>query len=223
MTSSYFSLVPNLKYDQKPISYPFSESDFVITKNFFKRFRINNDVFDQSQLYDRITIDDGARRLDLISEALYGRPDYDWIIILTNNLVNPLFEYPLTELQLQKQVEKNYDDPYNTINHYEIIANSKQEELFGRVLYDEGTHVDETFYNKDHKYLLDDNEEVASGRDLAFPVTEYQFEQQINDNRRNLYALKPELVELFIDDIRKQTRYKKSSAFLDGKLKQSGK
>lgn len=223
MTSSYFSLVPNLKYDQKPISYPFSESDFVITKNFFKRFRINSDVFDQSQLYNRITIDDGARRLDLISEALYGRPDYDWIIILTNNLVNPLFEYPLTELQLQKQVEKNYDDPYNTINHYEIIANSKQEELFGRVLYDEGTHVDETFYNKNHKYLLDDNEEVASGRDLAFPVTQYQFEQQINDNRRNLYALKPELVELFIDDIRKQTRYKKSSAFLDGKLKQSGK
>ena len=51
MTSSYFSLVPNLKYDQKPISYPFSESDFVITKNFFKRFRINSDVFDQRRWF----------------------------------------------------------------------------------------------------------------------------------------------------------------------------
>jgi hypothetical protein len=223
MTSSYFSLVPNLKYDKKPISYPFSESDFVIAKNFFKRLRINSDVFDQSQLYDRITIDDGARRLDLISQALYGRPDYDWIIILTNGLINPLFDFPLTSLQLQKQVEKNYNDPYNTIRHYEIIANSEQEELFGRVLYDEGTHVDETFYNTSHKYIFNGSEESAAGRDLAFPVTVYAYEEKLNNDKRNMYALKPALVEPFIDDIRRQTQYKKSSSFLNSKLKQTGK
>ncbi len=223
MTSSYFSLVPNLKYDQKPISYPFSESDFVIAKNFFKRFRINSDVFDQSQLYNRITIDDSVRRLDIVSEALYGRPDYDWIIILTNGLINPLFDFPLTATQLQKQVEKSYKDPYNTIRHYEIVANSVQEEVFGRVLYDEGTHVDETFYTNSHKYFFDGSVEFAAGRDLSFPVTIFQYEEKLNDDKRNMYALKPSLIEPFIDDIRRQTQYKKSSAFLNSKLKQTGK
>ena len=223
MSSSYFSLVPNLKYNVKPITYPFSESDFVVTKNFFKKFRINQQIFDNTFFFDKVIIPDTYQRLEQVAEDRYGRADFDWVIALTNNLINPQFDFPLTPAQLRNHVEKNYDDPYNTVRHYEIISNTEQEEAYGRVLYDEGTHVDETFYNKNHKYLLDDNEEVASGRDLAFPVTEYQFEQQINDNRRNLYALKPELVELFIDDIRKQTRYKKSSAFLDGKLKQSGK
>ena len=29
----YFSFIPNIQYDSKPIQYPFSESDFVVAKN----------------------------------------------------------------------------------------------------------------------------------------------------------------------------------------------
>ena len=41
----YFSLLPNIEYDEKPISYPFSESDFVVAKNFFRRYKVNDDIF----------------------------------------------------------------------------------------------------------------------------------------------------------------------------------
>ena len=42
----YFSIIPNLAYDEKPIKYPFSESDFVTAKNFFRRYQVDPDVFD---------------------------------------------------------------------------------------------------------------------------------------------------------------------------------
>ena len=29
----YFSLIPDINYDSKPISFPFSESDYITTKN----------------------------------------------------------------------------------------------------------------------------------------------------------------------------------------------
>ena len=78
----YFSLVPDINYDQKPISYPFSESDFIIAKNFFRRYQINPDVFDFSVFYTKYTVENG-KRLDEIANDAYGNPLYDWIIILS--------------------------------------------------------------------------------------------------------------------------------------------
>lgn len=221
MSSSYFSLVPNLKYNVKPITYPFSESDFVITKNFFKKFRINQQIFDNTFFFDKVVIPDTYQRLEQVAEDRYGRPDFDWIIALTNNLINPQFDFPLTPAQLRNHVEKNYDDPYNTVRHYEIISNTEQEEAYGRVLYDEGTRVDETFYNTNHQYWDGSRVVEAQGNLLAFPVTIYEYENQINDDKRNLYLLKDQYVQLFIDDIRKQTKYKKSSSFINDKLKET--
>ena len=44
----YFQLTPNISYDTKPTSYPFSESDRVLVNNFFRRHQINSDVFGPS-------------------------------------------------------------------------------------------------------------------------------------------------------------------------------
>ena len=42
----YFSILPNIKYDVKPQSFPFSSSDYVEVNNFFRRYLINEDIFD---------------------------------------------------------------------------------------------------------------------------------------------------------------------------------
>ena len=55
----YFSLIPDIKYDLKPISYPFSESDYITAKNFFRRFQINKDIFDYSVYYTKYSVVNG--------------------------------------------------------------------------------------------------------------------------------------------------------------------
>ena len=57
----FFSIIPNISYDEKPISYPFSESDFVVAKNFFRRYKISDDVFSNVVLFKQYTIKDGER------------------------------------------------------------------------------------------------------------------------------------------------------------------
>ena len=52
----YFSIIPNVSYDEKPISYPFSESDFVVAKNFFRRYKINDDIFSNLVLFKKYSI-----------------------------------------------------------------------------------------------------------------------------------------------------------------------
>jgi hypothetical protein len=94
----YFSLVPNISYDEKPISYPFSESDFVTAKNFFRRYKINDDVFSNAVIFQKYAIEDGERP-DALAEKAYGDPFYDWVILLVNNMVNVQYDWPMTNYQ----------------------------------------------------------------------------------------------------------------------------
>jgi hypothetical protein len=149
----YFSFIPNIEYDKKPIQYPFSESDFVVAKNFFRRYQVNPDVFSYSVYFKKYAIQDGDR-LDTIAEAAYGNSFYDWVIALTNNMINPLFDLPLSSDDLRKYLESKYDDPYSTIKHYEVISNQEQIEAFGKVIIQGGTIVDETFYNSSERYIV---------------------------------------------------------------------
>ena len=141
----YFSLVPNISYDEKPISYPFSESDFVTAKNFFRRYKVNDDVFSNAVIFQKYAIEDGERP-DSLAEKAYGDPFYDWVILLVNNMVNVQYDWPMTNYQMYKVLESEYDDPYGTIHHYETDAIGP---------YKAGQYVDETFYNGTHKLNID--------------------------------------------------------------------
>ena len=77
----YFSLLPNIEYDEKPISYPFSESDFVVAKNFFRRYKINDDIFSYAVFFSKYAIKDGETPDSLALKA-YGDVFYDWVILL---------------------------------------------------------------------------------------------------------------------------------------------
>ena len=52
----YFSVVPNIIYDEKPIKYPFSDADRVIAKNFFRRYKLNDDVFSYAVFFNKYAI-----------------------------------------------------------------------------------------------------------------------------------------------------------------------
>jgi len=143
---AYFSYVPDIQWDTKPISYPFSKSDYVTAKNFFRRYQINEKVFDSAVYYTEYAVEDGERP-DMIAKKFYDSPFLDWVVLLTNNIVNPLFQWPMSEYELRKYVEKTYDDPYNGIHHYETITKEDQLSVYGQVIIEPGLIVDEYFYN----------------------------------------------------------------------------
>jgi hypothetical protein len=214
----YFSFIPSIQYDKKPIQYPFSESDFVVAKNFFRRYQVNPDVFSYAVYFKKYAIEDGER-LDTIAEKVYGNPFFDWIIVLTNNIINPLFDLPLSEDQLRKNIELNYDNPYGEIKHYETyeIKNSQ-----GNVVLKEGLIVDETFYSTPFKYWNGSSVIQIPGSEVSRPVTVFEYEEKLNESRREIYLLKPKYLDGFLSDFRKTNLYGKSSDFVNNRLKKTG-
>ena len=207
----YFSVVPNIVYDEKPIKYPFSDADRVIAKNFFRRYKLNDDVFSYAVFFNKYAIRDGERP-DMLSKRLYGDPFFDWVILLTNNLVNAQYDWPLSNYDLSKVLEKEYDDPYNTIHHYETIEIAQ---------YPAGLHVDETFYNKQHKLNINGTITLKYGYDFCSPVTVAAYYDELNEKKREIYLIKGTYIQSFVNDFRKQNTYKKSSDYINKRLKQS--
>jgi len=214
----YFSFIPNIEYDKKPIQYPFSESDFVVAKNFFRRYQVNPNVFSYSVYFKKYSVEEGER-LDTIAEKAYGNPFFDWIIVLTNNIINPAFAFPLSQENLRKVLEKTYNDPYSEIKHYKTyeVKNSAK-----TIVLKEGLIVDEKFYNSQFKYWDGFGVAQMPGSQVSRPVTVFEYEDEENEKKREIFLLKPRYLDAFLTDFRKTNLYGRSSDFINNKLKKTG-
>ena len=209
----FFDIVPNIEYDEKPISYPFSESDFVVAKNFFRRYKINDDVFQYAVFFKKYTIKDGERP-ETLAEKIYGNQFYDWVILLTNNMVNAQYDWPRTNYEIYRIVEEEFDDPYSEISHYEI------KETIGH--YQAGLHVDKTFYDSTHKLNINGSVQIKNGNEIASPITVAEYYQEENEKKREIYLLKSRFLESFVKDFKKQNLYKKDDNYITQTLKKTG-
>ena len=208
----YFSLTPDILYDQKPVSYPFSVSDKIIAKNFFRRYQLNEDVFSVAVYFSKYAIID-TETPAMVAEKAYGSPFYDWVILLSNNLVNAQYDWPMSNYDLGKVLEKEYDDPYTEIHHYETIKIAQ---------YPAGMRVDKAFYDKQHKLNIDGNIVLKNGSEICGPVKVAEHFYRENEKKREIYLLKPAFFQSFVDDFRRKNLYKKDANYISQRLKKTG-
>lgn len=225
----YFRSIPDIQYDTKPVNYPFTSSDFIVAKNFFRRFQLNPDVFDFALLYDQTTVEDGER-LDQVAYRMHGKAEYDWIIVLVNNLIDPQFDWPMSDNVLRKYSEEKYDDPYSEILYYEtqeIRVNQKIKtdlssvDTFVTVL-EGGQRVSRQFYNDLFTYFDGTNTVSVPGSSVSRAITAFEHEQRENDDRRTIYTLRGDLITRFVEEFRGKNAYGKSSDYISNKLKKTG-
>ncbi len=220
----YFSLIPNIEYDAKPISYPFSESDFITAKNFFRRYQINEDIFGYATFYNKYAIEEGVRA-ENIAEDYYGDPFYDWVILLTNNIINPQFAFPLDNWTLTKVAEEKYGEieAYSGIHHYETIELKSGQTIDGIdvLALKGGLIVDKKFYESQFTYWNGEQNINVPGNTVSKSVTNFEHEVKENEKKREIYILKREYFNDFIVEFKKDHLYTESSDFITKRLKKT--
>ena len=225
----YFSLVPDIKYDTKPINYPFSEADFIIAKNFFRRYTISEDAFGYTTFYNKYSVQDGIS-IESISNSYYGSPFYDWVIILTNNYINPLFAFPLDNYTLDKYIEDTYglddqgvNNAYSKIHHYETIETKSGRKVDGIdvLALKGGLIVDKNFYDSPFTYSDGGQSITVAGNTVSKAVTAYEHEVAENESKREIYILKQDYFEVFVEEFKQGNLYSDSTGFISKRLKQT--
>ncbi|MAT39603.1 MAG: base plate wedge protein [Ectothiorhodospiraceae bacterium] len=223
----YFSLIPDIEYDNKPINYPFSEAEYTTAKNFFRRYTVSEDAFGYATFYNKYSVQDGIN-LETIANLYYGSPFYDWVIILTNNLINPLYSFPLDTYTLDKYIEDLYgvDDQgvniaYSKIHHYETIETKSGRVVDGIdvLALKGGLKVDKNFYDSPFTYSDGSQSITIPGNTVSRPVTAYEHETAENEKKREIYILKREYFNVFVSEFKKGMQYSKSSKYISNRLK----
>ena len=220
----YFKSIPNISYDKKPVSYPFSESDRIIAKNFFRRYKLNEDVFGYATFYKKYSVQQSVK-IETIADRYYGKPEYDWVIILTNNLINPQFSFPLNDYTVRKIAEEKYgNDTYSGIHHYETIETKSGQTIGSKsvLALEGGLRVDKTFYDSPFTYWNGTANVTVAGNTVSKPVLNYDHEIAENEKKREIYILRKRYLYKFVEEFKRQSLYSESSDFLTKRLKKTG-
>ena len=215
--SQYFRKLPNLNYPSL-LKTRESNTDFVQTKNLFRRVKVREDLFANFMQFDKYKIV-GDERPDNVAQKVYDNDDLDWIILLSNNIVDLNNEWPLTQFQLNEFLNEKYSpQELVSIHHYETLELRDNK---NQLILPAGIVVDENF---NLEYLsggqIKSTNSLVDGRPVK-AVTFYDYENDLNDKKRNINVLKPELLGIFIRDFERIMKYDKSSQYVNRRLKQT--
>ena len=208
----FFSYLPKIEYTPTRTPFQFTNQDFVVAANIFKGLSIDNSVY-ATDLFTELQLQDGVRP-DQVSEAVYGSPDYDWVVLLTNKIVDVKNDWPLSNAEFEKFIYKEYENPH-AVKHYltKEVKNDVGEIVLpgGLEVYYDPSDPDsfQITYPKSYNPFV---EETENGLVLLTSTTHYEWEQERNNKRRFLQILKPTYLETFVKIFRVATQYNKSIA-----------
>ena len=218
--SNYFRRLPNLDYPSL-LNDRESNIDFVQTKNLFRRAKVREDLFANFMQFDKYEII-GDERPDNVAEKVYGSSDLDWVVLMSNNIIDINNEWPLTQFQLNSFLDDKYTpQELVSIHHYETLELRDNK---NQLILPAGLVVDADFSLEYFSggQIKSTNMSAAFGD--ARPVkavTFYDYENSLNDKKRNINVLKEEFLGLFLKDFKKIMKYDKSSQYVNRKLKRT--
>ena len=218
--SNYFRRLPNLDYPSL-LKTRKSNLDFVQTKNLFRRAKVREDLFANFMQFDKYKIV-GDERPDNVAERVYGNNNLDWVILMSNNIIDINNEWPLDQLQFNQYLNEKYTpQELASIHHHETTEFRDRD---NQLIVPAGLIVDE---NWSMEYLSggqikSTNTPSDTSNMSQKPiksVTFLEFETDLNEEKRNINVLKPDLLGLFMKDFDRVMKYDKSSQYVNRKLK----
>ena len=212
--SSYFQRVPDLNYVSR---LPDAKiGDYIRVKNLFKKGKLREDIFQNLAFFEKYKIV-GDDRPDNVAFEVYDDASLDWVVLLSNNVLNIQSEWPLPQTDFDRFVlDKygDYDTLYNGIHHYETeeVKNSQ-----GVTIVPTGLQVDSSYSISYYDFFTD--QQITTGN-ISVPVTNYEYEEKVENDKRNIFLLKPRFLNIVFDDMDDIMQYKKGSTqFVSENLK----
>ena len=207
--SSYFRNVPNFEYvNRLPESH--SSSEYIEVKNLFKRGKIREDIFNNVTYFTKYTIK-GDDRPDNVALDVYQDSTLDWVILLSNNIINIQNEWPLTQQSFEIYLLDKYEtyENINSPHHYETkeVKNS-----IGATVLPEGLNVPKDFSMEFLDLELGTYTNVGGiANPITTEVTNYDYEVDLQNERRIIYVLKQNYLNIVLNDMDRIMPYKTGS------------
>jgi len=208
---TYFREVSDLLYQSQQPNRN-SSYDYVRVKNLFRRAKIRDDFFQNAVTFTKYKII-GEERPEQVAEKTYGSSEYDWLVLISNNILNVRTEWPLSDSEFTDYIERKYTETeLSSPHHYEttLVIDSRR-----KMIVPAGKIVDSNF----SVTYYDDSTTQTLTKNPVKMVSVYEYEIQQNDKKRNIYLLRPRYLQTAIDDMNTIMSYGFSSQYVDDNTK----
>jgi hypothetical protein len=165
----YFRELPNIQFNNRTKN-EVSNDEVIIVKNLFKRAKIREDFAQVATAFEYYSIT-GDERPDQVAEKFYGDPELDWVVLLTNNILNVQDEWPLNLDSFYKYMIDKYgaEESFDDVHHYETIAIY---DSYNREVLPGGLFVDQAFYNAPEFVSIDETPPGITFPPITVPGTQ---------------------------------------------------
>ena len=202
----YFRELPELDY-QSFLSDSNSSSNYLRVKNLFRRCKLRDDLQSVFTLFNKYEIVEGARP-DTVAEELYGDAELDWVVLMTAGIINVRNEWPLSDRQIYNYSLEIYGTQLNDVHHYET---REVKDANGRLILPKGKVVDSTFRIPNPDFYIETISPING-------ISNYEYEVRKNDAKRSIFLLKESYLQQFLNDMREEMIYSRSSEYVNENL-----
>ena len=205
----YFRELPNLLY---PSFLPDKTSslDFVEVKNIFRRAKLRDDLQNNFTVFEKYEIPMGLRP-DTVAEELYGSDELDWVVLTVAGILNVRNEWPLSDRDIYDYSLDKYGESLNSVKFFET---TEVKDTNGRMMLPKGKVVDSNF-------TIPKPGEPTATLNPVVGISNYEYETRLNDEKRNIFVLREEYLQQFLNDMRELMIYDESSEFIDERTAQT--
>jgi hypothetical protein len=172
---AYFSRFPLMAYDVK------GDRNFKLLPNILKRVKLRSGLRSGSFLFDNYDVKDGERPED-VAFKWFGDARYHWIILMTNNVTDRYYQWPLTQPQFQEHLTDKYGaGNEDATHHFEKTTDSGKTSSSGP---------------NDYSHLVECN----SDEENPSIISNRQYEQRKQDEYRSIKLLDTQYLNTFIEE-----------------------
>ena len=152
--------------------------EYKLLPDILRRVKLRSGLRSGAFIFDNYDVKDGERPED-IAYKWFGDAEYHWVILMTNNITDRYYQWPLTQPQFQEHLKDKYGaGNEDAVHHYEITQTS------GPTTSRDYSHMVEC--NSDET-----NPTIISNRD---------YEQRKQDEYRQIRLLDRKYLRVFVDE-----------------------
>ncbi len=181
--ANYFKGIPNISYDINGTA----PNTFQKVTNIMMRPKFKQKIIDEITNYYPYHIVEGERP-DILSHRVYGSVAFAYLILLFNDIYDPVFDWPLGSREFDSYIVNKYGTVSSAMNttkyYYQIIraevAKTGTSERIPAV-----------------KYIIDSTAYAILGENDKTVINAYDWEFELNDEKAQIQLIDPS----YINDI----------------------
>ena len=189
--SEYFSNFPKILYDIDGTNS--TAPEFSTAVNLLIRNKLREVVKGDISIYYPYVIPEEVRRPDVLSQNVYGDVSFTWTIFLVNNILDPLWQWPMDSRVFESYLTRKYGSVGTskiTVHHYEYTWQERVE----------ATGTSDPIPAQ--KLEVDYDTYLGINEDFREVIYNFEYEETKNEANREISLIQPFYISQVIDEAR---------------------